>query len=100
MEEKPREAKQPVEPETSSQVQSDDHLEGTEKDQRASEIQEKDTPDIPETKEESNENEEQKEEEVVEEKEKEEEEEEKNHLFKNSFAQKFIKTGGVGESDN
>ena len=32
--------------------------------------------------------------------EKEKEEEEKNHLFKNSFAQKFIKTGGVGETDN
>ena len=29
-----------------------------------------------------------------------EEEEEKNHLFKNSFAQKFIKIGGVGETDN
>ena len=61
MEEKSTEAKQPVEPETFSLVQSDDQLEETEKDksldQSSSKVQQKDTADIPETKEESNEEE-------------------------------------------
>ena len=61
VEEKSTEAKQPVEPETFSLVQSDDQLEETEKDksldQSSSEVQQKDTADIPETKEESNEEE-------------------------------------------